>query len=82
MPELAVFSRSADEQVELRGPCPKWIADVLDAVGIARDESRMGLVIEILGEWAHKKMREATLIHRVTRGNGSPTEGGGGDTDA
>lgn len=54
---------------ELRGNCPRLIVDVLDAVSQARGTTRTDLVNELLGEWAEKQLHEASLIHRVTRGN-------------
>lgn len=78
MADGPAFSRSGDEpEVELRGPCPKWIVEVLDAVAMAREISRTEQVAIVLGEWADKRMLEATLIGRVTRGNGRSAESGG-----
>jgi hypothetical protein len=54
---------------ELRGNCPRLTVDVLDAVSGARGMSRIDLVNELLGEWAARQLHEASLIHKVTRGN-------------
>lgn len=55
--------------VELRGPCPKEIVDVLDAVAHAKRIDRTSMVNRILQEWAEQKTLEAECIQRVTRGN-------------
>lgn len=83
MADGPAFSRSngGDAHVELRGPCPQWIVGVLDAVALAREISRTELITGILGEWAEKRMHEATLISRVTRGNGRPSESRGNGTE-
>lgn len=57
--------------VELRGPCPKDIVDVIDAVAHAKRLDRTSMVNRILAEWAEAKLLEAQSIHRVTRGNPS-----------
>lgn len=55
--------------VELRGMCPRETIDVLDAISSARRMSRMDLVNDILASWCVDRIHEATLVHRVTRGN-------------
>lgn len=55
--------------VELRGPCPKEIVDVIDAVSHAKRIDRTAMVNRILAEWAEQKLHEANCIHNVTRGN-------------
>lgn len=55
--------------VELRGPCPKEIVDVVDAVAHAKRLDRTSMVNRILSEWAEMKLLEAQSIQRVTRGN-------------
>lgn len=52
---------------ELRGECPRWIINVLDAVSMASDTTpnRTALVNQILGEWAKKKMHEASLVNKL-----------------
>ena len=57
--------------VELRGPCPKDIVDVIDAVAHAKRLDRTSMVNRILAEWAEAKLLEAQSIYRVTRGNPS-----------
>lgn len=57
----------SDITVELRGPCPKDVVDVLDAVSMARRMSRTDMVNEILKEWAEAKRHEADLISRLSR---------------
>ena len=57
--------------VELRGPCPKEVVDIIDAVAHAKRLDRTSMVNRILAEWAEQKALEAQCIHRVTRGNPS-----------
>ena len=65
------------EQFELRGHVARYVIDVVDAVamhqsaGVQRRVSRFEVVRSILEAWADQKMREATLIGRLT-GNGKP----------
>ena len=54
---------------ELRGPCPKDVVDIIDAVAHAKRLDRTSMVNRILGEWAEQKLLEAKTIARVTRGN-------------
>jgi hypothetical protein len=67
-----------NEQVELRGLISRRVADVLDAVALARDTSRMEVVASILKDWAEKKSHEATVITRVLKKNGCNSDGNGG----
>ena len=63
---------------ELRGDCPRKIIDVLDAVSMARDQTRIALVNEILGAWAKKVLHESSLVHKIAGINPVSTESGGG----
>ena len=63
--------------VELRGPCPRWIVDVLDAEALAAGSSRLDLVNQVLEPWALKRIHAATLITRITRRKGSSPETSG-----
>lgn len=62
---------AVDDAVELRGPCPRTVVDVVDAVSQAKRITRMELVNQILQEWADAKLHEATLIQRLARRDGS-----------
>lgn len=64
-----IASRTDRPTVELRGPCPRDIVDVIDAISSARDMDRMALVVEVLRDWARGRLHEATVLARVTRGN-------------
>lgn len=57
------------DTVELRGEIPRDLADVIDAVSIAEDRSRIQQVIAVLGEWAARQRRIATVMHRLSQGN-------------
>lgn len=70
--------RAESETAELRGECPREILNVLDAVAIARNKSRIFVANEVLGEWAKKKRHELTLLQRLDAGNPTCTESAGG----
>jgi hypothetical protein len=58
-----------DHHVELRGPCPREVVDVLDAWSQAKCLTRSQAVNQILREWAVRKLHEHSVFARVTRGN-------------
>ena len=61
--------------VELRGEVPREYVDVIDAVVQATPgASRMSVVRVILAEWVDRKVHEASLVYRLTNGNGSAPE--------
>lgn len=64
---IAARGRAESGTAELRGECPRWILNVLDAVSMASDTTpnRTALVNSILGEWAKKKLHEASLVQRI-----------------
>jgi hypothetical protein len=61
--------RAGGETTELRGECPRWIIDVLDAISSARRISRTELVNEILARDAQQLLMEANVLARVARNN-------------
>lgn len=65
---------------ELRGECPRWILNTLDAVSLASDgtKSRIAVANEVLGEWAKKKRHELMLLQRLDGGNPTSPESAGG----
>lgn len=63
--QAAAAQRDPQKTTELRGECPKWIVNVLDAVSMSADETRTALVNRILSDWATKKVHEASLIHKL-----------------
>lgn len=69
------------EQVELRQMMPRAVADVLDAVSLARGLTRTDLVNQILVEYTDKRVHEATLICRLSRGNPCASDTSGRKTD-
>ena len=79
--DRAAHARSSTETTELRGECPKWIVNVLDAVSMAKpsQRNRTSLINEILGKWAEEKLHEASLIQRLAGGNPNRPETGGGN---
>lgn len=64
-----------ETHVELRGPCPRDIVDVLDAISTARRMSRMQLVVEVLGRFTDEQRHISTVIHSVTGCNPRRAEG-------
>lgn len=60
--------------VELRGMAPRELIDVLDAISAARRQSRIELVLEVLGRWADERVHEASILQRVVRSNPQPTD--------
>ena len=72
---------AAPDTTELRGPCPKRVVGVLDAVSGARKLDRMQLVNEILLEWAKKRVHESTIVARVLRINPAEADSGWGDLE-
>lgn len=71
--------RRQDDDVELRGHIPAWIAGVIDAEcnTSGGSVSRIERVVEILELHCRAKVREATVIQNVLRGNPMPAEPGG-----
>jgi hypothetical protein len=66
-----------DGSVELRGPCPRDVVDLLDAVSMARGLTRTQLVNRVLAEWAADQRHVANVIHRVSRVTPAPVESDG-----
>lgn len=67
--------------VELRGPCPREIVDVLDAVSQAKRITRTELVNRVLASWVRERLHETTLVQRVTRGNPALADARWSDTE-
>ena len=60
-----------DDVVELRFMVPRWVAEVIDAhVAAKRADSRIHLAKKVFSEWARSEIHLATVVGRVTRGNG------------
>lgn len=58
-----------DNQVELRGNCPREIVDVVDGWSQAKGMTRSAAVNLILREWALRKLHEHSVFSRVVKGN-------------
>lgn len=84
IPMLARPRAPDAERVELRGDVDREVADVLDAVWMARKEfrSRADLVEVILRQWADERIHESNMVQRVTRRDGSLADTGGNHGDA
>jgi hypothetical protein len=80
--ETPAFARGGTElTTELRGECPRWIVEVIDAVALARggpgaNIHRATIVNEVLAEWAEKKRHEAMLVHRIAGFNPTGSDSG------
>lgn len=64
-----LFQRCTSKTTELRGECPRWILDVLDAISLSRRISRTELVNQILAAEAKRLVMELNVLARVARGN-------------
>lgn len=73
-----VTARKPNDTTELRGECPHWVVNVLDAVSMSNNETRTALVNRLLGEWATKKVHEASLIAKLAGINPTTSESTGG----
>lgn len=60
---------ASPDDVELRGPCPREIIDVIDAWSQAKRITRTEAVNHILKTWARAKLHEHIVIQRVTKNN-------------
>lgn len=58
-----------DNQVELRGNCPREVVDVVDGWSQAKGMTRTAAVNLILHDWALKTLREHSVFSRVVKGN-------------
>lgn len=55
--------------VELRGMIPREVADVLDAISVARRMSRIELATEVLAHYAKEQVHVARVLVAVTGAN-------------
>lgn len=58
-----------EENVELRGNCPRSIVDVIDGWRRSQRMNRAEAVNYILRAWAVNKLHEMNLVGRLARGN-------------
>ena len=58
-----------DNQVELRGNCPREVVDVVDGWSQAKGMTRTAAVNLILRDWAVQKLHEHSVFSRVVKGN-------------
>jgi hypothetical protein len=68
-----------DDVVEMRFNVPKWVAEVIDAHCTAKRLPRTAQCASVLANWAKNEIHLATVVGRVTRGNGNVTPSGWGD---
>jgi hypothetical protein len=68
-----------DDQVELRFNVPRWVAEVIDAHVSAKRLPRTAVAANVVANWAKSEIHLATVVGRVTRGNGNVTPSAWGD---
>lgn len=64
-------SGSDEDSVELRFNVPRWVAEVVDAHCSAKRMSRTDIAKGVMDKWARNELHLASVIGRVTRGNGN-----------
>lgn len=75
-PYSETFARN--DKAELRCLVVKDLLDIYDAMSIARGLERYELVTQVLAKQADQWAHEATVVHRVLRGNPTLSETQGG----
>lgn len=60
---------ASPDDVELRGPCPREVVDVIDAWSQAKRITRTEAVNHILRSWAKGRVHEHKIFARVLKGN-------------
>jgi len=70
------------ELIDYRTKVDETTRSVLDAVARATGEDMAAIGRDVLAQWAKKKIHEASLIQRMTKGEGNKREsrGNGGDS--
>lgn len=68
------MAKNPDDWTELRGEIPRPLADLIDALvlargGRAKSVDRMTVVNEVLLKWGRQVAHESMIVHRVTGGN-------------
>lgn len=61
---------TTDDLVEFRCNVPRWAFDVFDAVVKGRSSTKQRTGAAIVCEWARREAHVATVVQRITRGNG------------
>jgi hypothetical protein len=56
-------------RVELRGLCPRELAEALDAIAMARGLDRNAFVVQVLESEVKRVLHESSVIHRALHGN-------------
>lgn len=57
------------QRVELRGLCPRELAEALDAIAMARGMDRNAFVVQVLDLEVRRVLHESSVIHRALHGN-------------
>jgi hypothetical protein len=79
-PTDPTFSRtggSHPHKTELRGLCPTELAQALDAIAMTKGMDRNAFVIQVLEQEVKRVLHDASVLHRVLRGNPLMSEGEG-----
>jgi len=73
---------SEDEMVEVRFLVKRATFNVFDAVSRATNTPKNRLGVEIFDEWADREVHRASLVYRLTKGNGNGPQTDWGDLPA
>jgi predicted transcriptional regulator len=71
----------ASDNTELRGIVSADLAQALDAIAMAKGMHRHAFVVSILEAEVKRYLREASVVHRVLRGNPLLQDADGGRTE-
>lgn len=75
----ATMANNSPELVEMRFFVTRDDYNVFDAVAKARRVPKNKLASEVFGEWAKETIHTASLVLRMTRGNGNDPQSGWGE---
>lgn len=78
-PQPPMFARTNSHKTELRGMCPSELAEALDAIAMTKGLDRNAFVIQILEAEVKRVLHDASVLHRVLRGNPLMADGDGGE---
>ena len=76
IPSTPMFIRN-NHKTELRGLCPTEIAQALDAIAMTKGMDRNAFVNMILEAEVKRVLHDASVLHRVLKGNPLMSEDNG-----
>ena len=74
----SMFSRANPHKTELRGLCDTELAQALDAIAMTKGMDRNTYVNSVLAAEVRRVLHDASVLHRVLRGNPLMSEDSGG----